>query len=525
MNLDENKMSVWAIAPDPIKEAEISSSLNTEVLVVGAGNAGFFAAIAAAEKGAKTTLIERESHLSLIRTYIGGVKTKAQKRAGIEIDKYELVEEICRYASHRVDQRLIKLWADKSGEVIDWLEEEILKPNGAYLHAESDTGNPNDFYKAYPTQHDAQTDADGFSFAPCLEDKAYKLGVDIRYNTPMVQLIRSKSDERITGVIAKDEDGNYIKINASKGVILCTGGYANNVEMLKEINPIAYKENVYCDAPANYGEGISAATWVGADKDEVPTVLVFDRGIVPPGTKASETYIQQPFKNFFWFGSQPFLKVNLRGERFANESVPYDWIVNAAGLQPGDLYCQIWDSNWKEDVARFQTLGCSRIQYPSPTGGLQSKVSVRGYEGAERDIEKYVNMGYVKKADTIEELAEKLQIPADSLKATVGRYNELAEKGIDEDFGKEKHRLSKVAKAPFYGCVLGGRILCTLDGLRINTNMQVLDKESNPIEGLYAAGNDSGGFFGVSYPEHIPGLACSRAFTFGRLAGQKVASH
>ena len=113
---------------------------------------------------------------------------KAQKRAGIYIDKHEVVEELCRYASHRCDQRLIKLWADKSGETMDWLEEEILKPHGAYLHAESDTGNVDAFYKAFPTQHDAQNDEEGVLFAPYLVEKAEELGVEFHFNTPMVKL-------------------------------------------------------------------------------------------------------------------------------------------------------------------------------------------------------------------------------------------------------------------------------------------------------------------------------------------------
>jgi hypothetical protein len=511
------------IPTKPISDSEIRATCDTEVLVVGAGNAGIFAAIAATEKGAKTTVIESEENISLIRTYIGAIGTKAQKRAGIKINKQEVIEELCRYASHRCDQRLIKLWADKSGETMDWLEEKILKPHGAYLHAESDVGDERAFYKAFPTQHDAQNDEEGVMFAPFLVETAKELGVEFQFNTPMVQILKNNNG-RVTGVIAKNPDEQFIKINASKGVIICTGGYANKQELLKKWNPIAYKENVYSDAPANYGEGILAAMEVGAAKDEIATVMVFDRGIVKPGTKVSEMYLKEPFKNFFWMGSQPFLKVNLRGERFANESIPYDWIVNAAGLEPGDLYCMIWDANWKEDVDRFHTLGCSRIEYPSRTGGLQTKVSVHGAGGPEKDIERYIEAGFIQKANTIEDLAEKLQIPADTLKATIDRYNELAEKGVDEDFGKESFRLSKVIKAPFYGVVIGGRILCTLDGLRINTKMQVLDEEHNPIEGLYAAGNDSGGFFAVSYPEHVPGVCVGRAFTFGRIAGQIAAN-
>ncbi|MCT3477252.1 FAD-binding protein, partial [Lactobacillus delbrueckii subsp. lactis] len=93
----------------------------------------------------------------------------------------------------------------------------------------------------------------------------------------------------------------------------------------------------------------------------------------------------------------------------------------------------------------------------------------------------------------------------------------------DKEFGKEAYRITPIKKKPYYGCVLGGRILCTFDGLRINTKMEVLDENHDPIPGLYAAGNDAGGFFWGSYNDRVPGLAASHAHTFGRLAGQSVA--
>lgn len=119
-------------------------------------------------------------------------------------------------------------------------------------------------------------------------------------------------------------------------------------------------------------------------------------------------------------------------------------------------------------------------------------------------------------------MAEKLHLPKDNLVASVARYNEMCEHKRDNDFGKESFRLFPVAKAPYYGIIIGGRLLATLDGLRINTKMQVLDENGNIIPHLYAAGNASGGFFWGSYPDRVPGLACGRAQTFGRLAGKNV---
>lgn len=503
-----------------VTEDTIKQVLETDVLVIGAGNAGLFAAIAAAEKGAKTMVLEKEDHVAMIRTYIAGVGTRAQKKAGVFIDKTELVEEICRYASHRVDQRLIKRWVDQNAEAVDWLDD-LVTENGLTLHSESNSGNPHSFYKAFPTQHDVQNENENVDFKPLLEDKAVSLGVEIRFETALERLLQS-SEGRITGVVAKDKAENRVQINAKKGVLLCTGGYSNNPEMLKKLNPVAFNSITGIDSFSNHGDGINTASDVGAAKDDVPTVMIFDRGAMKPGKKITDEK-DAPFRNFYWLGSQPFLKVNLRGERFVNESVPYDFMAHAASLEPDDLYCQIYDSNWKEDVMRFQTLGCSRVQSPSPSGGLQTRASVNGLKGAEKEQQKFIESGHLQQADTLEELAEKLHLPADTLLETISRYNELVEKGRDEDFGKESYRLSAVIKPPFYGITLGGRVLCTLDGLRVNTKMQVLDKQLEPIEGLYAAGNDSGGFFANNYPEHVPGLAVSHAFTFGRLAGQHAA--
>lgn len=131
--------------------------------------------------------------------------------------------------------------------------------------------------------------------------------------------------------------------------------------------------------------------------------------------------------------------------------------------------------------------------------------------------------GYVQKADTIEELAKKLGLPAAQLKATVARNNELYRKGEDVDYGKEKHRLSAVDKAPFHGAKNTNWMLCTMDGIQINTNMNAIDTEGNPIPGLFVIGNDSGGYFANEYPNLATGMACGRTVTFGRIVGRMLA--
>ena len=222
---------------------------------------------------------------------------------------------------------------------------------------------------------------------------------------------------------------------------------------------------------------------------------------------------------YMHLGSEPWLKVNLNGERFSNESVPYDFILHAAFMEPGHLYNTIYDSNWMEHVKQFQQIGCARIE-PSQSGG---KLQIFSWEAEQGLLAGMEQGGLIQKADTLEELAEKLNMPADAFVATVERYNELCAKGEDEDFGKESYRMLPLENPPYYGCRQGATVLCTLDGLRINTKMQVLDTEGNPIEGLYSAGDCSGGFFAHNYPEYIVGVAIGRTLTEGYLLGDELA--
>ncbi|KRL00230.1 FAD-dependent oxidoreductase [Liquorilactobacillus capillatus] len=494
---------------------DIKEIINTGILVVGAGNAGMMAAAAAAEDGAEILLIEKEATINLMRLSIGGVDTNAQKRAGIKINKYDLVEYLAAFAQHNVDEGLIYHWVNNSAEAVNWLEDNILEPHGAHLRPEPDASVSNPIYKAFPTQNDATADDKTFaSYGKWFQAKVEELGVKLQFNTGLVELIKENGE--VTGAIVEDTKTNeYFRINASKGVILCTGGYSANKELLSEWNPLALKKNIFNDSPRNDGAGIMSALNIGAIKDEMPAGCVFDRGLAPVGTKTEEMYVQTDrYADWLWLASHPLLKVNLRGERFANESTPYEFIVNAASKQPGYLYAMIWDADFGKYAAQFHTLGCARVGFPGYMASAEKLVE---------DTEQYVAKGLIVKADTLEELAEKMQLPLDNLKKTVARTNELAAKGVDEDFGKEAYRLTPMKKAPYYGCTLGGRLLCTFDGLRINKKMEVLNKKYEPIKHLYAAGNDSGGFFCGSYPDRVPGTAASHAQTFGRLAGKQAA--
>lgn len=520
---ESNAGADWLGAPEEVAASDIVETVETDVVVIGGGNAGLFAAAAAAEEGARVVLLEKTPQVGAnCREWIGALGSSMQQEKGVEIDKHEVIEQLCFYASHRCDQRLIRLWADHSGETVDWLDAVVREqdPN-AYVFLETDVGaEDHGAYQTFAMQHNVQNDDEKLKSLDFVAKKVEELGVDVRVSTAMKQLEREDGGTgRVSGVLAESKEG-YVRVNASKGVIVATGGYCSNVDMMAAKNKMAVDHCTALEAPgeSNNGDGIRAALWAGAAMDEQPTVMVFDRGGVPAGAKGGCAYTQPGIMTHI--GSQPFLKVNKDGERFCNESVPYDFMYAAGSLERDGVYCEIWDANWVQQVEQFHTLACSRI-VPSPTGG---HVQIFNVESETAMMEEtLIPAGVVVESDTLEGLAEKLQIPAKAFVESVERYNELCEKGVDEDFGKEGYRMLPLDTPPFRAATIGGQLLCTLDGLRVNTDLQVLDGNHDPLPGLYAAGNDSGGFFANNYPELLPGIACGRTITFGRLAGKTVA--
>ncbi|WEV50946.1 FAD-binding protein [Lactobacillus sp. ESL0731] len=490
-----------------------------DVIVAGASNSGGMAAMAAAEKGAKVLLIDKMgSSQYLYRSSIAAVDSNAQKKAGIKIDKAKLINFLTLFAQSNVDQRLLWTWVNHSADTVNWLEDNILKPNGGHIMAEPDAHYESIVNTAFPTENVIATkdNTDWAHYGTWMIDKVKELGVTLKYNTKLEKLITAE-DGTVTGIVASDrESGATTEYHATKGVILCTGGYGANKELMAKWDPLGLKKNVYSDSPRDDGSGILAGLAVGAARDEEPAETIFDRGGVKPGTKAKEHYVID-YRGFgyFWLGSYPLLKVNLKGERFSNESLPYELDINSASKQPGYLEAVIFNDETLNHLEQFHTLGCSRLGWPG----------IYNTEGAKAEVQRRLDDGTAQKADTIEELAEKLQLPAEKLAASVRCYNKMCAQKQDTTLGKEPSRLFPVDQAPYYGILMGGRLLATLDGLRINTKMQVINESGDAIPHLYAAGNASGGFFWGSYPDRIPGLACSRAQTFGRLAGQNAAEN
>ena len=528
---DEND---WLGKEPDIDEAAITETVDTDILIVGAGNGGMFAAAYAAANGLNFRVIEQNANVQDTRHWYGAIDSAAAKAAGEKpADRAKLLSEISRYASGKCDQRVVKTWINESAAMHDFMRSILEDKYGwvcdftsgseAAWPAENAEHNTDYLFPVQEHNYMASESASGLPRNELLLQYIQELGYDVDFKTSLAKLEKN-SDGRITGIIARStEDDHFIRYNANQGVLLACGGFPGNPYMMEQLDPLGTSVTTACSySPADKGYGIRAAVWAGANLDKEAAPMLFDRGIVAPGVDAGYVDSDSAFggKAFpgkirqYNPGTQPFLKVNRNGERFANESCPYNDIVYAAAHQPGRVYAQICDANILEDAKRFHTIGCSAQTRNGGEKYIQGK------------MDEAIEAGALFKCDTLDELADKMGFTGaakDTFLATVERYNELYDKQNDEDFGKPAYRLSAIRTAPFYGCWLGASLLTTEQGIAINEKGQALDTNNQPMEGLYITGDMSGSFFANNYPCLMAGVAMGRTLTYAMKAVKQMA--
>ena len=524
----------WLGKEPDIDETAITETVDTDILIVGAGNGGMFAAAYAAANGLNFRVIEQNANVQDTRHWYGAVDSAAAKEAGEPAtDKAKLLSEISRYASGKCDQRVVKTWINESAAMHDFMRSILEDKYGwvcdftsgseAAWPAENAEHNTDYLYPVQEHNYMASESASGTPRNELLLQYIQELGYDVDFKTSLAKLEKN-SDGRITGIIAQStEDDHFIRYNANQGVLLACGGFPGNPYMMEQLDPLGTSVTTACSySPADKGYGIRAAVWAGANLDKEAAPMLFDRGVVAPGVDGGYVDSDSAFggKAFpgkirqYNPGTQPFLKVNRNGERFANESCPYNDIVYAAAHQPGRVYAQICDANILEDAKRFHTIGCSAQTRNGGEKYIQGK------------MDEAIEAGALFKCDTLDELADKMGFTGaakDTFLATVERYNELYDKQNDEDFGKPAYRLSAIRTAPFYGCWLGASLLTTEQGIAINEKGQALDTNNQPMEGLYITGDMSGSFFANNYPCLMAGVAMGRTLTFAMKAIKQMA--
>jgi fumarate reductase flavoprotein subunit len=473
----------FEIPPAPIPANTIKEIINTDIVVAGAGPAGLAAAVSAAEKGARVTVLEKYHKIGAPGGPGGAfINSALQQEKGIKVDKEDIIRKLSAISEGRADERFLRMWADKNTEVADWLVD-MAEAAGIYVHTWGNSlmlrstrqGEPVDMWK------------DELLLLNMLADEGRRKGVDIRCSTPAVRLIRPEKKGKVRGIIARNADGDYIRFNTSKAVILCTGDYSMDEEMLEKYCPWAgHTPKMMLETET--GDGHKMGLWIGAAIEDAPHCPI----VLFKSTNEIPVRFFRPLGE--WEDQGNYLYVNKFGERFANESIPMEYLANIVLRQPNKTYWQVFDEKCITDHHRS-------------------------------DVEKCLKSGAVLKADTIEELGPRFGASGRVFKATVDRYNEMVRLGKDLDFGKDSRlMINSIDKPPFYVCESPPDLLGVMGGFKRNLRGQVLDANREAIPGLYAAGNIAGGFCGDSYPISVLHAICrSHALTFGRLTGQNAA--
>jgi succinate dehydrogenase/fumarate reductase flavoprotein subunit len=537
LTFDSKKMTTgtwsWSAPPADIPADQIKDTVDTEVLVIGSGLAGCCAALAAHEEAAKTLIIEKspEGAIAARGLDIAAFHTKKQQELvaqGLmeEPDYRQAVRRWVMWAQGRVKEPLLWLWARKSGACYDWMADKVLA-DGILDHYVWNGYYKGPDYTEYPVTHafylkEFEQETFGFTFyemadasegqeetgdhfgnavlLPKLYDILKSEGVEIHYSMPSVRLLRDGNGP-VTGCIA-GEEGNYTQYNASKAVVIATGDYA------------ADKEMVQCYAPfQNFATDLTAYFPVGVDTGDLhKQALWIGAAMQKSEPHSSVTHLD------FGAASYGFLHITGDGIRFKNEDVNTQSKSITKALQHNKDAYTIYDSNGLTEVKKQVDAniggGLQWGQLTQPIGGVYN------LEAQEAVLKTEVESGMTYESDTLEGLAAQIGCDPTVFKATVERYNQLCDNGNDVDFGKRSEILVPIKQGPFYAGRLAASLLTMCGGLRTDTQCRVLDLDDQVVENLYVCGSAAGDFFGAGdYPTFVAGIGHGRCVTFGRIAG------
>jgi fumarate reductase flavoprotein subunit len=469
-----------------------------DVAVIGSGATGLAAALSAAESGARVIVFEKQRSLGGTSNFFEGtfaVESAMQHERYVTYSRDEAFKGIMEYSHWRANPRLVRAIVNESGSTIAWLQDHGVEFTEATINM------PN----APMTYHVLK--GSGAALVMKLGTKLKELGVDIRLGAAVKRIMKEGS--KVTGIVV-ELDGDETEIEA-KAVVIGSGGYANNKEWIKKY--AGYDLDVNMIPVGNVdkmGDGIRMAWEVGAAEEGMGLLELYSAGPVAPEF-AMRNHLEL-------FACQPDLWITPAGDRFCDESVSfYDSSLGnvSARIKEGYHY-RLFDESIKQIILRDGIVKGPGVEVPPGTRPIAFDEELNAALGrGTKDV-------FV--ADSIEALAEKLGVAPTVLKSTVEEYNEFCKKGHDELFAKDQHYLRPLVGPKFYAIKARTVFLGTMGGIKINQNMEVMDKKGKTIGGLYAGGFDAGGMWGDSYCIMVSsGLSSSFALNSGRIAGRKAA--
>lgn len=536
----------WLGTEPEIDESKVAKIVDVDVAVVGCGIAGVAACRSVAEDGGLVAAFEKADGPQCRSGEYAVINGKVQAKWGRDTWTREQIDDIIDShmveSTYRCKRSIMSKWAHNIGETFDWWVE----ANPDLYYAETTRSAIPDesadnfiipiFYPlpehydwkqerfpCYPTSVEFKPDQHVTVEANM--QKAIDTGnVQTFYGCFVEKLIMDNG--RCVGLYARDAaTGEYIKCNASKGVILSTGDYSQNTKMLKHFCPEVIENNIQClftnvDVEGNFtnqGDGIQLGMWAGAQVQQSHAPMIHHMG---GGADLAGVGVM---------GNAGFLNLDLNGKRFMNEDLPGQQLENQIELQKNRESWQIFDSNWPEQLPYMPAAhggACYYEDYASEDEGPKNNTTYRNYKSPYQ-LEAAVADGRAVKADTLEELVAKIYPDDTAAQQTaldsIQRYNELAKAGYDEDFHKPASRMWAVENGPFYADKFTTALLLVcIGGLESDEDCHTFDADRNVIPGLYVAGNIQGNRFATEYPIGLKGVSHSMAMYYGYVAGKNA---
>lgn len=452
------------------------NTVETQLVIAGGGAAGFAAALEAAQGGAEVLLLEKMEEIGGSSAMSGGclafAGTDLQRERNVADSSELLRRDLAEVGQGQADPRLIDAYVAHQLETYEWLRAQGVAFSPAL---ESSSG------QSVPRVHTV----DPADMVRTLAARCRETGrVRVLMSTRATRLLRQQEDGPVTGLLAQGD--GPLRIEARSGVLLASGGFCRNAELVRQFAP-HYAEAVFVGGEGNVGDGLRMAWKLGADLRD----MAFIKGTF--GKHPTDTHNNHSCLAVY----KGAIAVNQDGRRFVDESLSYKLLGDAVMSQPYHTGYQIFDQPIFDS-------GDDRVRI--------------------LDFHRRMEEGLVIQAETLEALARQIEVPGDTLRETVERYNQAVDAGHDAEFGRTalvhgQGALRRIEHAPFYAYPSTAAVFGTYCGVRVDAGMRVIDVFDQAITGLYAAGEMVGGFHGGAY---MTGSALGKALVFGRLAARSA---
>ena len=479
--------------------------LDADIVIIGSGGAGLAAAVAAAERGASVIVLEKRSGLggNSARAFgIFAAESPVQKRAHIDCSRDRCFKIAMDWAHWKINAAIIRAFIDKSGDTIRWLEEKGLEFACNFHNPDQE-----------PVFHLIK--GRGAALIKVLTQKCRDMGVQLLTRSPAKKILTG-SEGDIIGVLAESDGGEFTI--ASRSVIISSGGYGGNKVLLRKYCP-DYRDDMERIGFPHTGDGLTMAIQAGAATEGLgilllgmPSALHPPDLKVKPGTKPGISQI-----GLISIAADPrTLWVNKTGQRFVDENLNNIHFLNSNAIirQPDNLCYTLWDSKITQTIAK---------KGPSQSMGLPKEEEGDMLPGLEKDLRTQADKkDFVKIFNSRDEISAWMGADPKVLKASIDKYNAACDQGYDPIFSKDREYLMPLRTPPYYGIRWHASFINTIGGININEHTEVLDKNGDPIPGLYAAGVDTGGWESATYCMRLPGHAFGFSVYSGRIAGENA---